>query len=172
MTLHMQEVKHSVLQSHPPCFKCSVASCGQVPRCWTEQMFRVPSSQRILLDIPLQITEGQQREHLPQGGFASVVWIHWYLQVLSFLLLVTKAKDLRILCLLSYQLGHHVLGSPKRRDEDHNIMRTQVWTELEKGAKIKLQETLVAHWAVCVWCLSWLRTKPPKNSFTKKCQDR
>ena len=31
--------KHSVLQSHPPHCKCSVASCGQVPGCWTEQMF-------------------------------------------------------------------------------------------------------------------------------------
>ena len=39
MTLHVYEVKHSVLQSHRPHFKCSVASCGQVPRCWTEPMF-------------------------------------------------------------------------------------------------------------------------------------
>ena len=40
MTLHVYEVKHSVLQSHPPHFKCSVESCGQVPWCWTEQMFK------------------------------------------------------------------------------------------------------------------------------------
>ena len=33
MTLHVYEVKHSVLQSHPPHFTCSVASCGQVPWC-------------------------------------------------------------------------------------------------------------------------------------------
>ena len=39
VALHVSEVKRSVLQSHPPCFKCSVASCGQVPGCWTEQMF-------------------------------------------------------------------------------------------------------------------------------------
>ena len=65
---------------------------------------KVPSSQRILLDISLQITEGLQREHLPQGSFACVVLIHKYLHVLSLLLLFTKAKDLRILCLLSYQL--------------------------------------------------------------------
>ena len=42
MTLDVYEVKHSVLQSHPPHFKCSVASCGQVPWCWTEQMFKHP----------------------------------------------------------------------------------------------------------------------------------
>ena len=33
MTLHVYEVKHSVLQSQPPHFTCSVASCGQVPWC-------------------------------------------------------------------------------------------------------------------------------------------
>ena len=40
MTLHVYEVKHSVLQLHPPHFMFSVASCGQMPWCWTEQMFK------------------------------------------------------------------------------------------------------------------------------------
>ena len=40
VTLHVYEVKHSVLQSHPPHFKCSVAPCSQVPWCWTEQMYK------------------------------------------------------------------------------------------------------------------------------------
>ena len=40
MTLHIYEVEHSVLQSHPPHFMFLVASCGQVPWCWTEQMFK------------------------------------------------------------------------------------------------------------------------------------
>ena len=40
VTLHVYEVKHSVLQLHPPHFMFSVASCGQVPWCWTEQMFK------------------------------------------------------------------------------------------------------------------------------------
>ena len=40
MTLHIYEVKHSVPHSHPPHFKCSVASCAQVLWCCSEQMFK------------------------------------------------------------------------------------------------------------------------------------
>ena len=68
-------------------------------------------------------------------------------------------------------VGTMWLGSTKRRAEQNNTMRTPVWTELANGVKIKLHGALVAHWALCVWCLPWLRTKLPKNSFTKKCQD-
>ena len=42
MTLHVYEVKHSVLQSHPPHFTCSVASCGQVPWCGQNRCLKSP----------------------------------------------------------------------------------------------------------------------------------
>ena len=42
VTLHVYEVKHSVLQSHPPHFKCSVGSCGQVPRCGQSRCLKSP----------------------------------------------------------------------------------------------------------------------------------
>ena len=104
MTLHIYEVKHSVPHSHPPHFKCSVASCGQAPWCWTEQMFEKSPPHREFYWTFHSRSLRAQREQLPQGGFACVVLIHKYLHVLSLLLLFTKAKDLRILCLLSYQL--------------------------------------------------------------------
>ena len=71
---------------------------------WTEQMLKSPIIAEYSTGHSMPDHWGLQREHLSQGGFAHVVLIHWYLHVLSLLLLFTKAKDLRILCLLSYQL--------------------------------------------------------------------
>ena len=105
VTLHVYEVKHSVLQLHPPHFMFSVASCGQVPWCWTEQMFKKSRHHReFYWTFHARSLKGYRGNTCPQGGFACVVLIHRYLHVLSFLLLFTKAKDLRTLCLLSYQL--------------------------------------------------------------------
>ena len=140
---------------------------------WTEQMLKSPIIAEYSTGHSMPDHWGLQREHLSQGGFAHVVLIHWYLHVLSLLLLFTKAKDFENLVPFKLSTGGTMwLGSTKWRAEQDNTMRTPVWTELANGVKIKLCGALVAHWALCVWCLSWLRTQPPKNSFTKKCQDR
>ena len=68
--------------------------------------------------------------------------------------------------------GKMWLGSTKWRAEEDDTMRTLVWTKVANEVKIKLHGALVAHWALCVWCLSWIRAKLAKNSFTKKFQDR
>ena len=73
MTLHVYEVKHSVLQSHPPHFKCSVASCGQVLWCCTEQILK-KSCHHILL-----IYASVLGQELWQGPFLSDpgVFVGW-----------------------------------------------------------------------------------------------
>ena len=126
MTLHVYEVKHSVLQSHPPHFKCSVASCGQVPWCGQSRCLNIPSPQRILVDIPLQITEGCRGTLAPRrlytccvnpSIFACFVFFASFHQRQGFENLVP--------CKLSTG-GTMWLGSTKRRAEQDNTMRTPV----------------------------------------------
>ena len=113
-----------------------------------------------------------QREHLTQGGFAWVKFIHRYLYVFFFFASFHQSQGFQNLVPFKLSTGGTTwLGSTKGRAEKDNTMRTPVWTELASGMKIKLHGALVAHWALCVWCLSWLRTKPQKNSFTKKSLD-
>ena len=153
MTLHVYEVKHSVLQSHPPHFKCSVVSCGQVPRCGQSRCLKSPVITENSSGHSSPDHWGLQREHLPQGGFACVVLIHRYLRVLSFFHLFTKAKDLRILCLLSYQLvAQFGLAQPSGRL--NRITPWGPWCEMrwQMGWKSSSAETY-AHWAVCVMSL-------------------
>ena len=109
-------------------------------------VWKVPSSQRILLDIPLQITEGLQREHLPQGGFACVALIHRYLGLLFIFACFHWKKGFENLAPFKLTTGGTMcFGSTKQRAEEHNTMRTPVWTELSNGVKIKLHGALVAH---------------------------
>ena len=108
---------------------------------------KVQSSQRILLDIPLQITERLQRQHLPQGGFACVVLIYQYLYIFFFFASFHRSKWFDNLMPFKLStIGTIWLGSTKRRAEEHNTMRTPAWTELANGVKIKLHGALVAPW--------------------------
>ena len=173
MTLRVYEVKHSVLQSHPPHFKYSVASCGQVPWCWTEQMFKTSRHHReFYWTVHSRSLRPAERSLAPgrlcmcsahPSIFACFVFFASFHQSQGFENLVPFKLSAG---------GTMWLGSTKWRAEEDSTMRTSVWTELASRVKIKLNGALVAHWAPFVWCLSWLRTKPPKNSFTKKCQDR
>ena len=88
-------------------------------------MFEKSRHQRILLDISLQITEACRENTCPREALR-VLRESIILHLLSFLLLVTKAKDLRILCLLSYQLVAQCgLAHPSGGLKD-NTMRTPV----------------------------------------------
>ena len=160
--------KHSVLQSHPPHFKCSGTSCGQGPGCRTGQMFKKSHHHREFYWTFHSRSLRGCRENTCHREALHMLCESIILHVLSFLLLVTKAKDLRILCLLSYQLVVGCgLAHPSGGLKD-NTMRTPVWTELANGAKIRFHRALVAHWVLCMRSSSWLRTKPPKNCFTKR----
>ena len=170
MTLHVYEVKHSVLQSHPPHFKCSVASLWSGAMVlYRADLKKVPSSQRILLDISLQITEGLQREHLPQGSFACVVLIHRYLCIFFFFASFYWNRGFENLVPFKLStVGTIWLGSTKNRAEGHNTMRTPVWTELAIGMKNKLHGALVAPWGRACDLSPGLELNHPRTVLPRK----
>jgi len=105
MTLHVYEVKHSVPHSHPPHFKCSVASCAQVLWCCSEQMFKKSSHHReFYWTFHSRSLKGAETTLAPGRLCMCCVNLSILVHFFSFLLLFTKANDLRILCLLNYQL--------------------------------------------------------------------
>ena len=173
MTVHVYEVKHSVLQSHPPHSKCSVASCGQVPWCWTEQMFKTSRHHREFYWTFHSRSQSAAEGTLDPGRLC-MCCVHPSIFICcAFFSSFHRSEGFENLVPFKLSTGGTMwLGSTKQRAEEDNTVRTLVWTELASGVKIKLHLALVAHWAPYVWCLPWLRTQPPKNSFTKKCQDR
>ena len=93
---------------------------------WTKQMFKKSRHHReFYWTFHARSLKGYRGNTCPQGGFACVVLIHRYLHVLSFLLLFNKAKDLRISCLLSYQLVAQC-GLAQWRREPHFILLTHI----------------------------------------------
>ena len=127
MTLDVYEVKHSVFQSHPPHFKYSVASCGQVPWCWTEQMFKTSRHHREFYwtfhSRSLRVAEGTRAPGrlctccVNPSIFACFVCFASFHQSQGFQNLV----PFKLLA-----AGTMWLGSTKGRAEKDNTMRTPV----------------------------------------------
>ena len=170
MTLQVYEVKHSVLQSHPPRFKCSVASCGQAPWCWTEQMFKTSRHHREFYwtfhSRSLRVAEG-----IRAPGRLCTCCVHPSIfACFVFFASFNQSQGFEIMCLLSYELVAQCgLAQPSGGLNRITPWRPRCEVRWQMGWKSSSSETY-AHW-LSVWCLSWLRTKPPKTSFTKKCHD-
>ena len=117
---------------------------------WTEQCLESPIITENSSGHSTPDHWGLQREHLTQGGFACVVFIHPYLYVVPFFLLFTEAKDLRISCLLSYQLVAQCgLAQPSRWL--NKITPWGPWCEVrwQMGVKIKLLRDLCSLSCLC-----------------------
>ena len=127
VTLHVYEVKHSVLQSHPPHFMFSVVSCGQVPWCWTEQMFKKSHHHReFYWTFHARSLKGCRGTLAPgrlcmccvnPSIFACFVFFASFHQSKGFENLVPFKLS---------TVGTMWLGLAKRRAEEHNTMRTPV----------------------------------------------
>ena len=153
MTLHVYEVKHSFPQSHPPHFKCSVVSCGQVPWCGQSRCLKSPV-----------ITDNSSGHSTPDHwGLWGNTWPGRLCMCCvnpsiftSFVFFSTFHQSQGFHNLVPFKLstgGKMWLGSTKWRAEQDNTMRTLVWTEVANGVKIKLLRALIAHWAFCVMSL-------------------
>ena len=148
---HVYEVKHSVPQYHPPHFKCSVASSGQVPWCWTEQMLKSPviteNSTGHFTPDHWRAAEGT----LAPGRLCMCCVNPSTIEHFVFFASFHQSKGFENLMPFKLSNGGIMwLGTTKRRAQEHNTMRTPVWTELANGVKVKLYGALAAHWALCV----------------------
>ena len=138
---------------------------------WTEQMFKKSRHHRVFYWIFHARSLRAAERTLAPGRLCTCVNTSIFACFVFFASFLQSQRFENLVPFKLSTVGTMWLGSTKRRAEQNNTMRTPVWTELANGVKIKLHGALVAHWALCVWCLSWIRTKLPKNSFTKKCQD-